>query len=157
MKNVLLLACLALPLAPAAALEMGESPALEQAQAVQTSGSAAVYDHNLTRGSVTAASDVRVAAAGEGCVDETCGFRRGGPPPSELRKEPKSPFAGSDEDAAKAKKKKEGGFNWMGLVMIGVGAASGALAGFLIGGWIGAIVGAVLGGLLGWLAPKLMH
>lgn len=159
MKKLLALSLFALaPLCVAvfaSALEPADSPAFTQAGAVETSGGAAVFDHNPSRGGVSAGG-VRVSQA-DGCQDESCGFRKGGGAPASLKKEPKSPFVGLDKDKDADRAKKKGGFNWMGIVMIGVGAAGGALAGFLIGGPIGAVVGAVLGGLLGWLAPKLLH
>ena len=152
MKTALLAACLALTVKPAAALELGESKALDQAGAIQAQGGSSVYDNNASRGSVTAAAGVR-ALASDGCADETCGFRRGGPPPAELRKEPKSPFTKVEEEKKAANRQ---GFDWKGLAMIVGGAGMGALAGFLIGGPIGALVGGLLGGLMGWVGPKLL-
>jgi hypothetical protein len=154
MKNALLCCLIALTAGPAAALDVRESKALEQAGAVTTSGGSLVYDGNVSRGAVTSPNGVRAASA-DPCVDETCGFRRGGPAPTDLKKEPKSPFTGVESDADKAKKK--AGFNWMSLTFIVGGALGGALTGFLIGGWVGALIGAVVGGLLGWLAPKLLR
>lgn len=158
MKIALLAAALAFTLKPAAALEVGDSPAMRQAGAVQTSGSASVYDNDPGRRTLTLpnAGGTTVKDAAEPCADETCGLRRGGGPTSELRREPKSPFTREKEDAAKAKKH-EGKFNWMGLVPIVGGAAAGALAGFLLAGPWGALIGAVVGGALGWLGPKLLH
>lgn len=157
MKIALLAAALAFTLKPAAALEVGDSPAMRQAGAVQTSGSASVYDNNTSRGGLTLPNGGgAVREVSDSCADETCGLRRGGGPTSELRREPKSPFTREKEDAEKAKKH-EGKFNWMSLVPIVGGAAAGALAGFLLGGPLGALIGALAGGALGWLGPKLLH
>jgi hypothetical protein len=158
MKLALMLAALAFTLKPAAALEVGDSPAMRQAGAVQTSGSASVYDNNPSRGglSLDTSGGNTVREASEPCADETCGLRRGGGPSSELRREPKSPFTREKEDADNAKKH-DGKFNWMGLVPIVGGAAAGALAGFLLGGPWGALIGGLIGGALGWLGPKLLH
>ena len=139
-----------------AQVTVGDSPAFSQAGAIQNSGGDAIFDNNPSRGGVRVSQADPRSPVSDPCTDDSCGFRKGGAAPSSLKKEPKSPFSHGDKDADKPKKKGSG-FNWMGLVMIGVGAAGGALAGFLSGGPIGAIVGAVLGGLLGWLAPKLMH
>lgn len=137
---------------PARAFEPAASAALGQAEAVGSKGALAVYDNGSAKGGVSVP-----ASAGEssgGCADETCGFRKGGPPPAALDREPKTPFTGDINPDGSNKKDSPDGFTWKtGLYML-LGAGAGAAAGFFIGGIVGAVIGGVLGGLLGLLLHK---
>lgn len=126
--------------------------ALGQAEAVGQKGAAAVYD-NASAGAAVKASAVE-GQESSGCADETCGFRRGGPPPAALKKEPESPFTG-DMNPDGTNKKNASKWTWKTALYVVVGAGAGAVAGFFIGGPIGAVVGGILGGLLGLLLNQL--
>jgi hypothetical protein len=150
MSRPTLLALAALACVPAAAFEPGKMPALEQAGSVGTKGAGEVYDNARSGGGVRVASAPGEATGG--CPDETCGFRKGGPPPASLKKEPDTPFTGDINPDGTNKKSSSGGtFTWKTVAFTLVGAAAGAGVGFLIGGPMGALIGGVVGGLLGLL------
>jgi hypothetical protein len=163
MKNSLLLLAVAC-LPASAAVNFGDSPALDQAGRISPLTSDYVYEKSVPLR--TAQAEVPGSEMPDDkCPVEGCALRRGGPP-SDMA-EPRNPVRAIEREEAAKKSSSGGMFSWLKspFALAGGGAliggaigwfAHGTVLGFALkGGLMGGLIGAAIGAIIGLLVSKL--